>query len=70
MSEHMNAVESMNTDDSIKTQTKLFGLIAEHASLNRLFVMLNKEIKANNADDYFKTLITCIKEKEHSSLEY
>ena len=50
MSEHMNALESMNTDDSIKTQTKLFGLIAEHASPNRLFVMLNKEIKANNAD--------------------
>jgi len=50
MSEHMNAVESMNTDDSIKTQTKLFGLIAEHASPNRLFVMLNKEIKANGAD--------------------
>jgi shikimate 5-dehydrogenase len=50
MSEHMNAPESMNTDDSIKTQTKLFGLIAEHASPNRLFVMLNKEIKANGAD--------------------
>ena len=46
----MNAVESMNIDDSIKRQTKLFGLIAEHASPNRLFVMLNKEIKANGAD--------------------
>jgi shikimate 5-dehydrogenase len=50
MSEHMNAPESMNIDDSIKRQTKLFGLIAEHASPNRLFVMLNKEIKANGAD--------------------
>jgi len=50
MSEHMEAPESMNRDDSIKTQTKLFGLIAEHASPNRLFVMLNKEIKANGAD--------------------
>lgn len=50
MSEHMSSVETMNADDSIKTQTKLFGLIAEHASPNRLFVMLNKEIKANGAD--------------------
>jgi len=40
----------MNADDSIKKQTKLFGLIAEHASPNRLFVMLNKEIKANGVD--------------------
>ena len=46
----MNAPESMNTDDSIKRQTKLFGLIAEHASPNRLFVMLNNEIKAKGAD--------------------
>jgi len=50
MSEQMSSVETMNADDSIKTQTKLFGLIAEHASPNRLFVMLNKEIKANGAD--------------------
>jgi shikimate 5-dehydrogenase len=50
MSEHMQAPQSMNSDDSIKQQTKLFGLIAEHASPNRLFVMLNKEIKANGAD--------------------
>ena len=50
MSEHMSSVATMNADDSIKTQTKLFGLIAEHASPNRLFVMLNKEIKENNAD--------------------
>lgn len=50
MSEQMSSVETMNANDSIKTQTKLFGLIAEHASPNRLFVMLNKEIKANGAD--------------------
>jgi len=50
MSEYIQAPESMNMDDSIKTQTKLFGLIAEHASPNRLFVMLNKEIKSNGAD--------------------
>ncbi len=50
MSERMGEVETMNADDGIKKETKLFGLIAEHASPNRLFVMLNKEIKANNAD--------------------
>ncbi len=41
---------TMNADDSIKNQTKLYGLIAEHASPNRLFVMLNKIIKAEGAD--------------------
>lgn len=46
----MGEVETMNADDGIKKETKLFGLIAEHASPNRLFVMLNKEIKANNTD--------------------
>jgi len=50
MSEQMSSIETMNANDSIKTQTKLFGLIAEHASPNRLFVMLNKEIKAHGAD--------------------
>jgi shikimate 5-dehydrogenase len=40
----------MNADDAIKNQTKLFGLIAEHASPSRLFVMLNKIIKANSSD--------------------
>ncbi len=50
MSERMGEIETMNADDGIKKETKLFGLIAEHASPNRLFVMLNKEIKANNAD--------------------
>ena len=50
MSETVKEIETMNADDSIATQTKLFGLIAEHASPNRLFVMLNKEIKASGAD--------------------
>ncbi|WP_434636607.1 hypothetical protein MLC35_08730 [Sulfurimonas sp. NW7] len=50
MSERMAEVETMNADDGIKKETKLFGLIAEHASPNRLFILLNKEIKANNAD--------------------
>lgn len=46
----MGEIETMNADDRIQKETKLFGLIAEHASPNRLFVMLNKEIKSNNAD--------------------
>ncbi len=48
--EEQIAPESMNVDDSIQNRTKLFGLIAEHASPNRLFVMLNKIIKKNSAD--------------------
>ena len=50
MSEHADAIPTMNADDQIKKQTKLYGLIAEHASPNRLFVMLNKIIKQNGAD--------------------
>ena len=49
MNENSN-IETMNADDSIQIKTKLFGLIAEHASPNRLFVMLNKEIKKNGSD--------------------
>ena len=49
MSEN-NAIETMNSDDSIKNETKLYGLIAEHASPNRLFVMLNKQIKDAGVD--------------------
>jgi len=43
-------IQTMNANDEIKNQTRLFGLIAEHASPNRLFVMLNKIIKENNSD--------------------
>ncbi len=50
MGENMQAVDTMNANDEIKQQTKLYGLIAEHASPNRLFVMLNKLIKAQNVD--------------------
>lgn len=50
MSETMQNIDTMNADDAIQKQTKLFGLIAEHASPNRLFVMLNKIIKANGSD--------------------
>jgi shikimate 5-dehydrogenase len=50
MSEHLEAPLTMNANDAIKQQTKLYGLIAQSASTNRLFVMLNKEIQKNNAD--------------------
>lgn len=50
MGEQMQPPQTMNADDAIKQQTKLYGLIAEHASPNRLFVMLNKIIKQNGAD--------------------
>ncbi len=51
MGDRMNeAIQTMNSADTIKEQTKLYGLIAENASTNRLFLMLNKEIKSNGAD--------------------
>jgi len=50
MSENMQIPETMNADDSIKVETKLFGLISEHASPNRLFVLLNKMIKEHTTD--------------------
>jgi len=39
------APESMNADNSITKETKLFGLIAEEAMKNRLFAVLNRMIK-------------------------
>jgi shikimate 5-dehydrogenase len=50
MSEHLGAPATMNADDTIKKQTKLYGLIAESASTNRLFVMLNKVVRQENGD--------------------
>lgn len=50
MNEDQVAPPSMNSDDSIVKKTKLYGLIAEHASPNRLFVMLNQLIKENSVD--------------------
>ena len=50
MSENMQAPITMNANDEIQKKTKLFGLIAEHASPNRLFVILNKIIKEQNTD--------------------
>ncbi len=60
-------LDSINLDDKIKKETKLYGLIAEYASQNRLFVMLNKIIKLHNEnammipmnirqDDFYFTL--------------
>ena len=46
----MSDIATMNADDTIRQQTKLFGLIAEHASPNRLFVMLNRRIKEAGFD--------------------
>lgn len=43
-------IETMNADDRIKEQTRLFGLIAEQANSNRVFVALNKRIKEANID--------------------
>jgi len=50
MSERLGAPATMNADDAIKKQTKLYGLIAESASTNRLFVMLNKVVRQENGD--------------------
>lgn len=46
----MQNIDTMNLNDEIKIETKLYGLIAEHASPNRLFVLLNKLVKADNVD--------------------
>ena len=58
---------TINGDDTIKKQTTLFGLIAQSATTNRLFVMCNKIIKEQKidgmmipmnirADDFYFTL--------------
>jgi len=57
-------IDTMNADDSIKRETRLFGLIAEEAMTNRLFVLLNKMIKPEammipmniRADDFYFTV--------------
>ena len=45
-----SGIETMNIHNAISKQTTLFGLIAESAQTNRLFVVLNRMIKANNAN--------------------
>ena len=63
----MQNIDTMNANDEIQKETKLYGLIAEHASPNRLFVILNKLIKSENSnammipmnireDDFYFTL--------------
>lgn len=42
--------ETMNADDQIKEQTRLFGLIAEKAGSNRVFVELNRRLKEDGVD--------------------
>ncbi len=46
----MQDIDTMNSNNEIKNETKLYGLIAEYASSNRLFVMFNKLIKSKNSD--------------------
>lgn len=62
-----SGIETMNKSDAISQETKLFGLMAEYASQDRLFVSLNRLIKKKSAnammipmnireDDFFFTL--------------
>ena len=41
---------SMNIENKINNNSKLYGLIAEHAQTNRIFVLVNKLIKAANVN--------------------
>jgi len=50
MSENKQAVETMNADNVISKETKLFGLIGEKAGTNRLFAMINRLVKADKVD--------------------
>ena len=50
MSQENREIETMNADDSISKRTTLFGLIAESASTNRLFVLVNKMMKSSEID--------------------
>jgi len=43
-------IPTMNADNKLSNRSLLFGLIAESAQTNRLFVLLNRIIKRNNAD--------------------
>ena len=62
-----SGIETMNKSDGISEQTKLFGLMAEYASQDRLFVLLNRLIKQSSSnammipmnireDDFYFTL--------------
>ncbi len=43
-------IPTMNAENKLSNRSLLFGLIAESAQSNRLFVILNRTIKANSAD--------------------
>jgi len=45
-----SGVATMNANNILSNRSQLFGLIAESAQTNRLFVVLNRIIKANSAD--------------------
>jgi len=60
-------ITSMNLDNRLSNDSKLFGLIAEHAQTNRIFVLINKLIKEQSVnammipmnirvDDFYFTL--------------
>jgi shikimate 5-dehydrogenase len=43
-------IGSMNLENSLSLESKLFGLIAESAQTNRIFVLTNKLIKENSVN--------------------
>lgn len=43
-------LDTLNPDDTIKVDTKLYGLIAVEAMKNNLFAKVNKLIKSNSVD--------------------
>jgi len=43
-------ITSMNLDNRLSNDSKLFGLIAEHAQTNRIFVLINKLIKEQSVN--------------------
>lgn len=45
-----SGIETMNKSDAISEETKLFGLMSEYASQDRLFVLLNRVIKENSVN--------------------
>jgi len=50
MSEAIKSIETMNADNVISKETKLFGLIGEKAGTSHLFSMINRLIKSESAD--------------------
>ncbi len=50
MSENLNSIDTMNAENIISKETKLFGLIGEKAGTNRLFAIINRLIKNEKID--------------------